>query len=56
MILLVLAIASLVAGLMAALAFFQGVIDQQAYRNILLGATLSWFVFATMWANRKHRN
>ena len=55
MILLILAIASLAAGVSAALAFFWGTLDQQAFRNILLGATLSWFVFATLWASRKQQ-
>jgi hypothetical protein len=53
MILLVLAIASLAAGLYGAIAFFLGTLDEQSYRNILLAATLSWFVFATMWAKGK---
>ncbi|MFN7938105.1 MAG: hypothetical protein U0R19_32550 [Bryobacteraceae bacterium] len=53
MILLILAIASLGLGLYAAIAFFLGTLPQQSYQNLLLGATLSWFVFATMWASRK---
>ncbi|MBS1828837.1 MAG: hypothetical protein JST93_26275 [Acidobacteria bacterium] len=53
MILLILAIASLGAGLYSAIAYFLGAQSQQSYHNLLLGATLSWFVFATMWASRK---
>ena len=53
MILLLLAIASLFAGLTAAIAFFLGSLDQQQFRNTLLAATLGWFVFATVWASRK---
>lgn len=56
MILLVLAIASLGVGLYSAIAFFFGVLPEQSYRNLLLGATLSWFVFATMWASRKPKS
>ncbi|MBL8221027.1 MAG: hypothetical protein JNL62_17470 [Bryobacterales bacterium] len=55
MILLVLAIASLAAGLCAALAFFWGSCSEQTYHNVLLGGTLSWFVFATLWAGRKQQ-
>lgn len=55
MILLVLAIASLAAGLYSAAAFFLGSFSEQTYHNALLGATLSWFVFATLWAGRKQQ-
>ena len=55
MILLVLAIASLGVGLYSAMAFFWGTFSEQTYHNVLLGATFSWFVFATMWASRKQR-
>lgn len=55
MIWLVLAIAAWIAGLSAALAFFWGSLDQQSYHRLLLGATFSWFVFATMWARRKEK-
>lgn len=55
MILLVLAIASLGVGLFAALSFFWGSFSEQTYHRVLLAATLSWFVFATLWASRKQR-
>jgi hypothetical protein len=55
MIWLLLAIAAWIAGLSAALAFFWGSLDQQTYRNLLLAASVSWFVFATMWARRKEK-
>lgn len=42
------ATAGLAIGLWAALSFFWGSMDQQSYRNWLLGGTLVWFAFATM--------
>jgi hypothetical protein len=51
--LLILALLSLAAGLYSALAFFWGNIDVQTYRNLLLGATFAWFVFATLRAQRR---
>jgi hypothetical protein len=56
MILLVIAIASLLVGLSSAIAYFQGSFDQGTYRSVLLGATLVWFVFATLWAYRKPKS
>ncbi|MBI4904135.1 MAG: hypothetical protein HY820_10900 [Acidobacteria bacterium] len=53
MILLVLAIASLLFGLWSSLSFFWGSIDQKTFFNLLLAATLSYFVFATAWAYRR---
>lgn len=55
MILLLLAVTSLGVGLFAALSFFWGSFSEQTYHNVLLGATVSWFVFATLWANRKQQ-
>ncbi|MCC6341439.1 MAG: hypothetical protein IT166_04535 [Bryobacterales bacterium] len=51
--LLILAFLSLAAGLYSALAYFWGNIGVEAYRNLLLGATFAWFVFATLRAQRR---
>ncbi len=53
MILLILAVASLLFGLWSSLSYFWGSIDQKMFHNLLLAATLSYFVFATAWAHRK---
>lgn len=53
MILLILAIAALGTGLYSAIAFFLGALTEESYHQLLMAATLSWFVFATMWASRK---
>jgi len=29
--------------------YFTGAVDVDSYKNILLAASLGWFVFATMW-------
>ena len=49
----VVSLASLALCLASPLLYFWGSLDMQAYKNLLLTASLAYFAFATAWAVRR---
>lgn len=44
---------SLVAGVWVSVRYFLGGVDQETFKQFLMGATAVWFVTATWWSSRK---
>ena len=55
-ILAILSMTSLILCLMSSILHFLGKVSMGQYKGIFMFASISWFIFATIWASNRRKN